>query len=486
MTWKSSNDKVARIEIGEDGIPTVHAVSSGTVRISATATDGSKKSASCIANVVTNAENIKIDQDEATIALGKTKTLKADFIDTEGNPMQPTNQLLYWFSLDATVATVNQKGVVTAKGSGTTDVYVYPAERLMEEGITFAICEVTVVTPVSRITPASTKVTLGWEEEISVPISIAPDNATQLIPEIDAPSEHLDCTYDEDNAAVVIAVKAAPDGYDGKPINTKVRLNASDGSGKSALINVTIGAAAMAVTVSAPKNQETLAVGKTLALKAAVEPKETLNRTIRWKVTEEKGLDGSDAPAGSIAAVTPQGKVTALAAGSATVVAMSASGAEGAYPIRTYVPMTKLALDVTTLSLQGAQDYQLRPIVTPDNATVEKEPGQYELTKDTLEYEVISGDDFLVFDGAVGNLHARPLPYGVKSARAVVRVTARSRRRHSENGDLYGDDSAASDSGCFRETAQDRKTRLSQGIDVDSDRCAGFGGGSGTGMDEFR
>ena len=115
MTWKRSNDKVARIEIGEDGIPTVHAVSSGTVRISATATDGSKKSASCIVNVVTNAENIKIDQDEATIALGKTKTLKADFIDTEGTPMQPTNQLLYWFSLDATVATVTPKGVVTLK-----------------------------------------------------------------------------------------------------------------------------------------------------------------------------------------------------------------------------------------------------------------------------------------------------------------------------------------------------------------------------------
>lgn len=108
LTWKSSNTKVATVS--QSGVVTLKKNSGGKkVTITATAQDGSKKSASWkITSMKGIVKNVKVSG-KTQVKAGKSITLKAKVFATK-----KANTKLKWSSSNTKVATVSQKGVVKA------------------------------------------------------------------------------------------------------------------------------------------------------------------------------------------------------------------------------------------------------------------------------------------------------------------------------------------------------------------------------------
>lgn len=131
VSWKSSNPKIA--SVSKKGV--VKGLKAGTAIITATARDGSKKSAKCkitIKNPI-RVKNIMIEK--ATFVLeGRSVTLEYEI-----NPSDATNKKVTWESSDPTIATVSPKGVVEGISPGVAYITVTTVD-----GNKTATCMVTV------------------------------------------------------------------------------------------------------------------------------------------------------------------------------------------------------------------------------------------------------------------------------------------------------------------------------------------------------
>ena len=79
--------------------------------------------------------DVVLDANKIYLGIGDSVTLNADVL-----PQDATNKRVSWTSSDATVASVNEKGVVTALKSGVTDIVV-----VTDDGSKEAVCEVNVL-----------------------------------------------------------------------------------------------------------------------------------------------------------------------------------------------------------------------------------------------------------------------------------------------------------------------------------------------------
>ena len=131
VSWTSSKTTVATVD--EEG--RVTAVANGTATITATAKDGSGKSATCSVTVKTHVESVSLNKTKLTLYEGRTATLIATV-----TPSTATDKSVVWSSSDATVASVDQDGKVTGVKVGTAVITATTVD-----GAKTATCEVTVI-----------------------------------------------------------------------------------------------------------------------------------------------------------------------------------------------------------------------------------------------------------------------------------------------------------------------------------------------------
>ena len=135
VTWASSNDAVATVDA--NGLVT--AVAAGTATITATTTDGSNLTASCEVTVkpaVILVNSIVLDKTTAEVVEGGMVKLTATVL-----PEDATDKSVTWTTSDATIATVNEDGLVTAVAPGTVTITVSAKDGSDKT----ATCEVTVL-----------------------------------------------------------------------------------------------------------------------------------------------------------------------------------------------------------------------------------------------------------------------------------------------------------------------------------------------------
>lgn len=114
IIWRTDDENVATVD--ETGLVTAVAVGESTV--TALAADGSGEKAVCQITVVpTMVESIAISGNLTTIKKGRTLELAAAVA-----PATATNSALTWSTSDATVATVDKEGIVTALLAGTVTI----------------------------------------------------------------------------------------------------------------------------------------------------------------------------------------------------------------------------------------------------------------------------------------------------------------------------------------------------------------------------
>lgn len=169
VIWKCSNTSIA--SVSEDG--KVTAISPGQATITATASDGTDKSATCSVTVLpVLVSSISLDITEKGLSIGESFKLTATVM-----PENATDKSVTWTSDNTDVATVDQEGIVRAHTIGTAIITV----KANDASEVSAICIINVVLPTPEYISIS-------ESEISIEV----DNSVQLFASVnpaDAPQE---------------------------------------------------------------------------------------------------------------------------------------------------------------------------------------------------------------------------------------------------------------------------------------------------------
>lgn len=164
LSFKSSNASVAAVS--SNGVIT--AKSKGSCVITATATDGSGKSAKCRVTVVRPVTNVKLNAHTISWNVGK----KAHFRPTV-TPTTASNISVKYTSSNTRVATVDGNGLLTAVGKGTCTVTCTAADGSGKKDT----CKVTVKQPVRKLTISGGS-SVNEGSSIELKAVAAPSNAT--------------------------------------------------------------------------------------------------------------------------------------------------------------------------------------------------------------------------------------------------------------------------------------------------------------------
>ena len=149
-----------------------------------------------------------------------------------------------------------------------------------------------------------------------------------------------------------------------KPGTTTITVSTADG-GKTATCAVTVEAKKIPVTgVTLDKEETGLVEGEEVTLVATLAPENATEKTVEWSSSDEK------------VATVKDGKVTAVAPGTATITVKTVDGEKTATCKVTVekkgIPVNKVTLNKTTQTLEIGSEVTLVATVSPSNATNKK------------------------------------------------------------------------------------------------------------------
>ena len=200
-----------------------------------------------------------------------------------------------WTSSDESVATVDATGMVVAVSAGETDITASVTDSEMS-----AVCKVTVKVAAKDITvPDNLDVKLNDGNETTVEATVSPADATDVKVSYASTDEAV-ATVDKDGRVQVLQ----PGECD---ITTTLMQNGEKVTEKTTHVK----AFYEVESITLDSNEGKLTVGNSHTIKATVAPEEVAaETTIEWSSSNEK-----------VATVDENGKVTAIAAGEATITA---------------------------------------------------------------------------------------------------------------------------------------------------------------------
>ena len=294
VVWESGNESAATVS--QEGLVT--AVGEGKATITVKTNDGGF-SASCEVTVnkkVIAVTGVVLGNTELTLVEGEEEKLAVAV-----TPENATDKSVVWESGNESVATVSQEGLVTAVGEGKATITVKT-----NDGGFSASCEVTVkkkVIAVTGVKLSAESMTLREGDRGTLTATVEPANATNKNVEW--------WTTDLD----IVCVTSAPGGSTGyvearKAGTATVTVKTEDGE-FSASCEITVEKKEVPVAgIALEQSSLLLPVGNTYTLRAHVQPSNATDQDIQWRSSN-----------GGVATVDQTGKVTAVAAGTADIIA---------------------------------------------------------------------------------------------------------------------------------------------------------------------
>ena len=281
--------------------------------------------------------SVSLDKTSVSLNVGESVTLAATV-----KPDNATNKTVSWSSSNASVASVDASGKVSAVAEGTATITAKAGDKT-------ATCSVTVkksVVAVSSITLDKSSLELTEGETATLVATVKPDNATD---------KTVTWTSDKASVATVDAsgkVTAKAEG------TATITAKAGD---KTATCSVTVKKNVIAVeSVTLDITSTILNTGETLTLTATVKPDNATDKTVTWSSSNS-----------SVATVDANGKVTAVAQGTAIVTAKAGDKTATCTVIvmKTDIPVESITLDKYYLELTEGETGTITATVKPDNAT---------------------------------------------------------------------------------------------------------------------
>lgn len=215
------------------------------------------------------------------------------------------------------------------------------------DGTKVTIGEVEIIEP-TTIKLDQDKVTLGVGETATLKATIEPEEAT---------NKNVTWSSSDDTTVTV------EDGVvTGKKVGTAT-ITAETSNGLKATAEVIV--KEIAVTkVTLSETTATMTIGGELELTATIEPKNATDQRLTWSSSDT-----------GVATVDSNGKVTAKAAGTATITATAASGITAACEITVsddVIEVTAVTLDRTKATVKVGKSLQLTATIEPSGATDQK------------------------------------------------------------------------------------------------------------------
>ena len=345
LTWKSSD--VTKATVTSSGVVT--GISEGTVEITATSVEkpNVKKTVTVtVKNKNVALESIAADPESVKIPVGQTATVNLTFTPTDA-----TNKTVVWTTSNSAVATVSD-GVISSVAAGTCTITATSEEN---ENIKVEIPVEVENICVTSITLAESAITIDVDSEEDVYV---------VVESYETNYETTPSFNFESSDRTIVRVDGEGSLTPRKVGDAIVTVTANDACAKSVECAVSITKASVPVTgVSLDKTTLTLTEGETATLVATVAPDDATEKSVTWSTSNDKA-----------ATVDNNGKVTAVAAGSATITVKTTDGEKTATCEVTVeaavVAVTGVSLDKTTAEmLVGGDDLQLVATVAPADAT---------------------------------------------------------------------------------------------------------------------
>lgn len=344
IKFTSSDETVATVS--ETGLVTAR--KEGTAVITATAADGSEKSASCTIKVGATAVDVPVtgitlDQPEITIEVLKdAKQLKATV-----EPANATNKDVVFSSSNTNVAVVSNTGLVTAINNGTATITVTSKENPS----IMAKCLVKVGAPVlvTDVTVQPAELNLKTDGTYQLSVSVLPSNA-----------DERGVTFESSNTAVATVSASGLITAKG-PGTATITVTAKESSGKKATCTVTVTQPVKGVTVS--PSSVVIQKDNVQKLTASVVPENATNKKLIYKSSNE-----------TVAVVSNDGIITARSEGWATITVCSEENQAiyGTCTVKVGLPVyvTKITLDTTNVTMWAGATRQLGVSIEPANADI--------------------------------------------------------------------------------------------------------------------
>ena len=238
---------------------------------------------------------VSLNKTTLNLLVGTTSTLAADV-----NPANAADRKVSWSSSDPAVAAVDENGTVTAAAAGRATITVKTADG----GFT-ADCEVNVTEETIALTGIRIdreELTLTEGDTAALIVSMVPENATEQKTVFGSSDENV-VTVDPNGKITAIGAGTAT-----------VTASTEDGA-FTAACQVTVEAKPVVTSVSLNVTTLELVVGRTAVLEPGFVPEDAQNKDVTWSSSNE-----------AAATVDENGKVTAVAAGTAVITVTTAEG----------------------------------------------------------------------------------------------------------------------------------------------------------------
>ena len=291
VVWSSSDMWIASVD--ENGL--VRAYTVGEAIITATTVDGSNLSASCKVTVVSSlAQSITLDKTEVSLEVTETAALVATVL-----PETTSNKIVEWKSSNEAVATVNNKGEVTAIAVGEATI----TATTTDDSNLSASCTVTVVpTLAESIALDKTEISLEATETATLIVTVLPELTTDKSVEWSSSDETV-AVVDENGVVTAVAVGEAT-----------ITATTTDGSNLSASCKVTV-TPTLAVSIELDQTEASVEEKSEFQLTATILPEHTTNKEVAWSSSDKW-----------VASVDNTGLVTMYSAGEVVITATTTDG----------------------------------------------------------------------------------------------------------------------------------------------------------------
>ena len=377
VSWRTTDESIVSVNNGR-----LKALKPGNALVTAMAGGKSESCSIRVEQRTVAVTSVELDRKTLEMTEGDEVTLTATV-----KPDDATDKTVTWSTSDAAVATVTG-GKVKALKPGHVTITATAGGKSAQ-------CAVTVqakVIPVTSVTLDKTTLTLTEGDETTLTATVKPDDATDKT-----------VTWTTSDATVATVtdgkVKALKAG------TATITAKAGD---KTATCAVTVQAKVIPVTsMWLDKSELELTEGDEAVLTATVMPENATDKTVTWTSSNT-----------SVATVT-NGKVNAVKAGTATITAKAGdkSAKCTVTVLPSFIAVTSVTLDKTTLGLVEGDQAVLTATVSPDNAT---EPA---VTWTASNASVATVEDGMVTAVKAGTA-VITAKAGDKSAKCTVTVTA--------------------------------------------------------------
>ena len=286
IKWSSDNENIVNITSITGNQIVIKAVKTGTANITVT-TDSGKK-AVCKVNVKPHAESVVFSQSVYEIEKGDTLSLTPTI-----KPADSVDTIKSYVSSNSDVAKIDGNGKVTALSAGQTSITATTSNGKI------AKCTVKVNVAATSIKLSQNTATVEKGSVFTLIATMQPDDSNDNI------------TWTSSVPTVATVAEGVVTGIN---VGTTV-ITATTHSGQKASCTVVVENATIEVTkITLNKTSLNLVKGNSETLTATVYPSDASNKTLTWKSSN------------SNVATVSNGKITAVAVGTATITATANNG----------------------------------------------------------------------------------------------------------------------------------------------------------------